>query len=217
MILDDGRARRHDLARRARRALDRELDWQARISHSLNDAVVVAHAPAVDANDHVGAAEVLRGGAAAVGHLRERPGLVRAAGRRESPDAVAHASAALRDDKKTAAALIKADWRCLAHLSDARKADKRIVEPALKASSDALEFTPLSNDKKLVLGVVKKDGLALRHASDALRASKEIVLAAVKQNVEALKYVSDTDILFADKDICDAAKKKGVLLQDDDA
>jgi lambda repressor-like predicted transcriptional regulator len=75
-----------------------------------------------------------------------------------------------------------------------------------------LALTPLRADKKVVLAVVKKDGLALRHASDELRAAKDVVLYAVKQNVEALKFAKNTDVLFADKDIVAAAKKRGVAL-----
>ena len=126
-----------------------------------------------------------------------------AAGVRHSGQALMHAPDAMRADKAFVMSILSRprimfETSCLEHCSPELRADRELVEAAVRQDPYAIAEASdeLQDDRELVLLALttqraSQAGHMLRYASEALRRDRDLVLTAVRLDWKALLYADD--------------------------
>jgi hypothetical protein len=120
---------------------------------------------------------------------------------RQSPQAVVHASAALRADSGFLLSIGDGGdtpgsgaYYAMLAACPVLRADSGFVQELAARNGCVLYYASanLQADRGLVLTAVSNNGLALESASETLRADRDVVLAAVRQRGTALRWASES-------------------------
>eukprot|EP00971_Amphidinium_carterae_P119864 2374055-Amphidinium_carterae.1 len=101
----------------------------------------------------------------------------------------------------------------LMYATEARKADREVVQAAAQQNGHALKLASeaLRADREIVLIAVRKKGMALQHTTEALKADREVAQAAVQHDNGALQYAADC--LLEERTFATEAKRQFYLLK----
>ena len=114
------------------------------------------------------------------------------------------------DDTRVGLAAVQLNGRNLQYLSDRLRADKSIIDAALKQTPYAVQYVSpkLMADRDFVEGLIRAGNeTAFKHASEDLRNDKDMALLAVSKKHFAYAYIGDS--LKQDKDVAIAALQSG--------